>query len=83
MIYEINVENIKCGGCAHSIKTGLKAVEGVKAVEVDIPNGNVRVEAGGNCSLETILATLKSMGYPERSKGSGLANATSIKSSIA
>lgn len=39
----IAVENIKCGGCAASIRKGLLGMEGIAGVEVDIEAGVVEV----------------------------------------
>ena len=36
MSFEIEVENIKCGGCAASIVKGLQALEGVTSASVDV-----------------------------------------------
>ena len=38
MIYELQVENIKCGGCTNSIVNKLKKIDGVLSVDVDIEN---------------------------------------------
>ncbi len=35
MIYTIEVENIKCGGCLNSIKTALEKIETVNNVFID------------------------------------------------
>lgn len=71
MIYELKVENIKCSGCAQTIKNGLHEMKGVTTTEVDIPNGTVRVEADSDIPPEAILEKLKSLGYPERVKDAG------------
>ena len=36
MTYQISVENIKCGGCASTIRSKLEAMAGVEKVDVDI-----------------------------------------------
>ncbi len=45
MKHEIEVENIKCGGCANTIKGKLGALDGVSDVQVDIENGRITLEA--------------------------------------
>jgi copper chaperone len=55
----IDAENIKCGGCASTIRSKLGALEGVSNVRVEIENGRVTVEAhaDGRAGLaETLLA---------------------------
>jgi copper chaperone len=78
---EFQVENIKCNGCATSIKNGLMKLDGVNEVNVDIDHGQVIIK--GDESLlnkTTILSKLKAMGYPEPGNGSTLTTATSFVS---
>lgn len=70
----IEVENIKCGGCAGSIRKGLAALNGVHSVEVDIEGGAVEVEAEEELRPE-ITRKLTSMGYPETGTVHGLKSA--------
>lgn len=72
--YTIEVENIKCGGCASSIKTKLNKTDGVDSADVDVENGSVTVKAD-TVAKDKIIASLKSMGYPEVGSVEGLANA--------
>jgi copper chaperone len=44
MAYTIAVENIKCGGCASSIRSRLLERELASSVEVDVAEGLVHVE---------------------------------------
>ncbi len=80
MIHELQVENIKCGGCANSIKTGLLKLPGVQEVKVDIDHGTIIVEATEDATRESMIEKLHRMGYPETGKGSALATATSYVS---
>ena len=74
MSFSITVENIKCGGCANSIRKALAAVEGVKDVAVDIERGEVRVE--GDASARAAVARrLLELGYPEKGTASGIGSA--------
>ena len=74
MSFEVDVENIKCGGCAGSIVSGLKALEGVAAVHVDVARGRVTVE--GDEALRPVVCThLQRLGYPEVGSTAGLASA--------
>ena len=74
MRYEIQVENIKCGGCANSIRGKLGALEGVSSVEVDVENGIVSAEAAESMR-ELLTASLLKMGYPEAGTAEGIAAA--------
>lgn len=64
MGFVIAVENIKCGGCANSIRKGLRESTLVGSVEVDIESGQVRIE-GDDSAREEIVARLANLGYPE------------------
>ena len=77
---EIRVENIKCHGCAGSIKNGLSNLNGVKNVNVDIENGTVSLDTDETVDKGKIISKLHAMGYPEPGKGSGLTTATSFVS---
>ena len=60
---EIQASNIKCGGCVSSVQSGLKELEGIKNVDVDIPSNMVIVE--GDLLDKTVIETkLAELGYP-------------------
>ena len=40
----IEIVNLKCGGCANSIKKGLLNIEGVSEVSVELETSKVTVE---------------------------------------
>ena len=61
----IEILNLKCGGCANSIKKGLEQIEGIGAVSVDLETSNVQVETTDEAVLEQVRTKLSSMGYPE------------------
>jgi copper chaperone len=64
MSYTIAVENIKCGGCANSIRSKLLEQELARAIDVDIEQGEVQVEGNPEWRDQVIIALAK-MGYPE------------------
>jgi copper chaperone len=67
----IDVENIKCGGCAGSIKKGLTEDPRVQSVEVDVAEGRVSVETGEDIRDE-LVARLSKLGYPEKGSVEGI-----------
>jgi len=62
-VVEIQASNIKCGGCVSSIQDGLKELDGISAVSVDIESNKVLVE-GSNLDNKVIEAKLAELGYP-------------------
>lgn len=71
MQHIIEVENIKCGGCANTIVKRLKKVGGVADVSVDIEHGRVTVEMDADNRAE-IVAALHASGYPEKGSADGI-----------
>jgi len=59
---EIRVENIKCGGCANSIKNGLMKIDGVIQVDVDIEHGSIQIGGAVNLDRDIIASKLHGMG---------------------
>jgi copper chaperone len=67
----IEVENIKCGGCASTIEKQLRKLNTVNAVSIDIEAGRVTVEAAAT-DREQLVATLLKNGYPEKGTAEGI-----------
>lgn len=74
MKFEFDVENIKCGGCAGTIKKRLLNAADITFVDVDVAQGLVTIEAETDNS-ETWRAELLAMGYPEKGTAAGMAAA--------
>lgn len=71
MEHVIEVENIKCGGCANTIEKQLRQIGSVSAVSIDIGAGRVTVEAAAD-SRARLVETLLKNGYPESGSTAGL-----------
>ena len=61
---EVQIENLKCGGCASTIKKGILAIEGVSEIDIDIEKSIVSVTLE-NDNVEEIKLKLSKLGYPE------------------
>lgn len=64
MMTVIKIENLKCGGCAATIKKGLLSIENVSDVLVDVANDNVSITSE-NVLIDVIKEKLSKLGYPE------------------
>ena len=64
MITEIQIENLKCGGCASTITKGLFDVKGVENVTVDVEKSIVTVTTTSP-NFDEIKQKLAKLGYPE------------------
>jgi copper chaperone len=72
MQISIEVENIKCGGCANSITSKLMEDERIQTVEVDVDNGIVTLETDSDEVRNDAITSLLKMGYPETGSVEGL-----------
>lgn len=64
MVTKIYIENLKCGGCAATIKKGLLAVDGVTDVNVNVDESLVEVNTKSDV-ITAVKEKLAKMGYPE------------------
>ncbi|MBK8845671.1 MAG: heavy-metal-associated domain-containing protein [Bacteroidetes bacterium] len=77
-IETIVVANLKCDGCATTIRNKIGDLKGVSAVEVQNDKDIVLVTHDAFVDRETITSKLLSLGYPEATEENGLL--TQIKS---
>jgi len=64
MTTEIKIENLKCGGCAATIKKGLLALHSVSEVIIDLEKSLVSVVSADENGM-IIKEKLSKLGYPE------------------
>ena len=63
------VENLKCQGCANSVKKRLMRERGVSAVDVNLDEGTVKVAFTNSPERSHIAEILAELGYPEQGTG--------------
>ena len=63
MKIDIEVQNLKCGGCASTITKGVASIDSVDNVKVDVDSSTVSFDSDSD-NLETVYAKLAQMGYP-------------------
>lgn len=61
----IQILNLKCGGCANSIRKGVMSIEGVEDISVNLETSRVELSVNNNDTLEQVKDKLSAMGYPE------------------
>ena len=71
MEIRIEVENIRCGGCANSITKKLMDDERIESVNVDIENQTVILESAEDIK-EDATKLLLGLGYPEKGSVEGI-----------
>ncbi len=72
MKISVNVENIRCGGCANTITKKLQGIEGVNAVEVAIEDQIVTIDSEDEAIRVPVVKALFAMGYPEQGTVEGV-----------
>ena len=68
---DLQIENLKCGGCATTITHTLSKLPGVSNVAVDVDRSSVAFEANDR-AFEAASAKLDQLGYPVAGSASGL-----------
>ena len=61
----INILNLKCNGCANTIKKGLLSIEGINEVEVTLENSEIKINEVSDEIFTQVKEKLSKMGYPE------------------
>ena len=62
---KLEILNLKCGGCASSIKKGLLTIKDTSEVSVDLENAIVSIDVADDATLNLVKEKLSGMGYPE------------------
>lgn len=78
MALVFHIENLKCGGCAASIRKALSALPGVEHVQVILDEDVVKVE--GPADEIQIKEKLRKLGYPPLGENSLARKAVSFVS---
>ena len=63
MLQTFEVENVKCGGCANTLKTKLKDVFGDIEVDLEVTPRKITLDLEDN-QLEELKKRLRGLGYP-------------------
>lgn len=68
---KIVIANLKCNGCATTVRKELLKINGVQSVEVNVENDAVSLSCE-NVDRSVIIKKLYSLGYPEATEKNGL-----------
>jgi len=61
----IEILNLKCGGCANTIKKGIVSIKGISDVTIDMESSKVMVDTDDEAVILSVKKKLSKMGYPE------------------
>lgn len=76
------VANIKCGGCANTIKNNLEKLVPASTTVVDFEAGVVEVTAATYINRQVVLKKLAALGYPEADQNNVLHQVKSMASCL-
>ena len=73
MEYKIEVENIRCGGCASTISKKLLENDDIKSVDIQIDDQIVVIDVDNESVKEVAIDVLAGLGYPLKGSVEGVA----------
>lgn len=64
MITTFTIQNLKCGGCAHTITTKISEIENISDVVVNVENDTVNFSHNTPEDASNVKSKLSALGYP-------------------
>ena len=64
MNYFVDIQNLKCGGCAKMVIDSLSKIEGIHEISVDVDLSKVSFSSEAETTLEIVEKKLTEIGYP-------------------
>lgn len=80
MLHQIQVENIKCGGCMNSIKSALLQTEYVQNVNINKESETILIQTSSFADRNIFVELLSKLGYPEKGRNTFVHKAKSYVS---
>ncbi len=69
----LKIQNLKCGGCAHTIKTKLEALNDIENVTVNTDTDEVSFNHLESLELDQVTSLLSKLGYPIQGESNPIA----------
>ncbi len=60
----LEIQNLKCHGCANTVTTKLSGLDGIENVLVNNDTNSVSFEYNNDATLQEAITLLNSLGYP-------------------
>lgn len=64
MEHIIEIQNLKCGGCAKTIENNLGQIANLELVTIDVENGSITINTNSDDALSQAEKKLQEIGYP-------------------
>lgn len=61
-MYELQVEGMRCGGCARSVTKTVQSIDSNAIVDVDLASRKVCIDS--RASLDAVTSAIREAGYP-------------------
>jgi hypothetical protein len=68
----INIQNLKCGGCANTITKNVSSIDAVTEVLVNVEKSAISFDYPSEEKLIEVKEKLKTLGYPEDGEANSL-----------
>ena len=68
----INIQNLKCGGCANTITSKVSALQNIRNVSVDVEASSVSFEVDSDKDIVLVIEKLASIGYPAEGEANSI-----------
>ncbi len=72
IIETLDIANIKCSGCANTIRSKISDIQGVAKVDVREDEGQIDLTYSDISVKKAVLDKLRNLGYPEATEDNGL-----------
>lgn len=61
----IEIQNLKCGGCANTVTKAVQSIEGISEISVDVETSKISFNAINTEVIQDVKVKLSKLGYPE------------------
>ncbi len=72
MEHTLQIQNLKCGGCAHTIITQLSKLNGISKISVNNETNEVYFKYNSETELTIVKNRLSDLGYPVEGEANSL-----------
>lgn len=66
------VQNLKCGGCANTIRNKLNEIKTIKNVTIDVESSKIEFDFNDENEVALVKEKLKNIGYPSMDETNSL-----------
>lgn len=63
MVTTLRITGMTCNGCVRHVDKALRAVPGVSAVEVNLPDGTAKVVHDDSAAIASMVEAVQTAGY--------------------